>query len=74
MLRAGADGRLGIGIFGEGQFLRVGREGEAAAAFERERRNIVGIVGREVAQCAGRRREARKRWLRLSPVKWFQWR
>jgi hypothetical protein len=46
---AGADGRLRVEVLSEGQFPGVGRKGEAAAAFEREGRNVVGIVGREVA-------------------------
>ena len=55
---ADADGRLRVEVLGKGQLLRVGRKGAAAAAaFERKGRNIVGVVGRQVAQRARRDRQ-----------------
>src|SRR5206468_3901080 len=48
----GGAGRLGIEVFGEGQFLGVGRDGETAAAFEREGRNVAWVVRVQVTEGA----------------------
>ena len=45
----GADGGLGIEVLSECEFLRVGGDVESTAAFEREGRDVVRIVRREIA-------------------------